>query len=97
MKGESAKREAVSEGVTGPVSGDDTVIAFEAAMTALEGVVRALESGELPLEAAIDQFQSGMRLVKMCRDQLEAAEQKVEMVLASEQGIVRKPFALEES
>lgn len=71
-------------------------ITFEAAMTQLEVVVRALENGDLPLEQALLQFQSGMQLVKLCRDQLEAAQQKVEMVMATEQGLVQRSFAVEE-
>lgn len=75
----------------------ENALPFEAAMAQLEGVVRALESGDLPLEHAIAQFQTGMQLVKLCRDQLEAAEQKVEMVLASDQGLTVRPFEVEES
>jgi len=76
---------------------DGFTITFEAAMTQLEVVVRALETGDLPLEQAILQFQSGMQLVKLCRDQLEAAQQKVELVMATEQGLVQRSFTVEES
>lgn len=78
------------------VADGEKTLAFEVAMVELEAVVRALEGGELPLEKAIDQFQTGMRLVKLCRDQLQAAEQKVEWVLASEQGLTIRPFEAED-
>ncbi len=72
-------------------------LSFEAALAELERVVQELERGDLPLDEAILRYQSGMRLVRDCRDRLKAAEQRIEMVLAQEeQEIVTRPFAVEE-
>lgn len=75
-------------------------ISFEAALAELERVVQELERGELPLDEAILRYQSGMRLVRACRDRLKVAEQRIEMVLAQEQEqgreIVTRPFSVEE-
>jgi len=70
-------------------------VPFEAAIAELEQVVKGLESGDLSLDDAIDKFQRGMHLVKVCREQLQVAEQKVELVLSSERGLQTRDFDLE--
>ena len=47
---------------------------FEEALKNLEGIVEAMESGDLPLEALLARFEEGIRLVKMCQTKLEEAE-----------------------
>jgi exodeoxyribonuclease VII small subunit len=59
---------------------------FEEAMNRLEQVVRELESGELSLERSIARFQEGMMLAKWCREQLDRAEQRIEVLLQQEGG-----------
>ncbi len=71
-------------------------LTFEVALARLEDAVKKLESGELSLDDAISQFQAGMQLVRLCRNKLQAAEQKIELVMASERGIEVSPFKLEE-
>lgn len=70
---------------------------FEEALSRLEKIVRDLEAGDVPLEEAISGFQEGMQLAKVCRDKLNQAEQKIEMLVADATGLVRKPFSPEES
>ena len=65
-------------------------------MDQLEAIVAKLESGDVPLEQAIELFQEGMRLSQLCGSKLEQVERKIEMLIESEQGIERKPFAPEE-
>lgn len=65
---------------------------FEGALSALEGIVRQLESGELPLEQALELFEDGLGLARRCQDQLANVEQRVE-VLLRERGEMRAvPF-----
>ena len=57
-------------------------IKFEEALAELEAAVEKLESGELPLEEAIDEFQRGTELSKICLEKLnkaKAAVQKLEV------------------
>ncbi len=56
-------------------------VPFETSLTELETVVRDLESGELPLERAIQLFERGMALSQQCRQQLEEAETRVEVLV----------------
>lgn len=50
---------------------------FESAVAELEEIVRLMESGELGLEAALEQYQRGVALVRQCRGALDSAEQRI--------------------
>lgn len=50
---------------------------FEQALAELEGCVRRLDSGELPLEDSLQMFESGISLVRECQELLDAAERRV--------------------
>ncbi len=50
---------------------------FEEAIHQLSEIVKALESGEIPLEESIALYEKGMLLSKRCTEILEKAEQKV--------------------
>ena len=57
-------------------------IKFEEALADLEATVDKLESGELPLEEAIEQFKYGTELSQICLEKLnkaKAAVQKLEV------------------
>ena len=69
---------------------------FESALQRLESIVRQMENGELPLEQAIANFQEGMTLAKICRDRLDQAEQKIEILVAEAGHLQKKPFQPEE-
>lgn len=53
---------------------------FETAMNDLQQIVESMEQGELPLEDLIQSYEKGMKLVKICRDKLGEAEQKIEVL-----------------
>ena len=59
---------------------------FEEALTELEGVVRRLEQGELPLEDSLVAFERGMSLVKQLSKRLEDIERRVEVLLRQDDG-----------
>ncbi|MCD9021318.1 exodeoxyribonuclease VII small subunit [Cohnella silvisoli] len=67
-------------------------ISFEQAMETLEAIVVKLESGDVPLETAIELFQEGMSLSKLCGQKLEQVERRIEMLVEGEGGMQRKPF-----
>ena len=48
---------------------------FEQSMAELEVIVKRLETGEVPLEEALEQFQKGIELSKVCQDTLAKAEE----------------------
>ncbi len=59
---------------------------FEDALGELEGVVRRLEQGELPLEDSLVAFERGMALVKQLSKRLEDIERRVEVLLKRDDG-----------
>jgi exodeoxyribonuclease VII small subunit len=53
---------------------------FEEAMERLEGIVEQMENARLPLEDLIRGYEEGTRLIKICSDRLNAAEQRIEII-----------------
>ncbi|MRX73163.1 exodeoxyribonuclease VII small subunit [Bacillus lacus] len=56
-------------------------LSFEEAMSQLDVIVGKLEEGDVPLEKAIDYFQKGMALSKLCHDKLRKVEHRMESIL----------------
>jgi exodeoxyribonuclease VII small subunit len=54
---------------------------FEQALEELEGLVERLERGDLPLDEALKAFERGVALTRHCQASLQAAQQKVEILL----------------
>jgi exodeoxyribonuclease VII small subunit len=50
---------------------------FEQALNELEGLVASLEAGELGLQESLEQFEVGVELYKLCREELVSAEKKL--------------------
>ncbi len=59
---------------------EDTEVSFEDALSQLEEIVHRMETGESPLESLVENYQSGVRLLKLCRSKIERAEMKVKEV-----------------
>ncbi len=56
-------------------------LSFEESLKQLEEIVEKLENGDVPLDEAIDEFDKAMRLVKICNDKLEAAEDSIAKIV----------------
>ena len=54
---------------------------FEECLQRLEKIVQELEKGDVPLEKSLTLFEEGMKLSTACRNELEEAEGKVEILL----------------
>ena len=65
---------------------------FEAALSELEKLVAQMESGELPLEDALRNFERGVQLTRECQQELQKAQQKVEILMARPAGAVIEAF-----
>jgi exodeoxyribonuclease VII small subunit len=68
---------------------------FESAIKRLTEIVQVLERGDLPLEESLRLFEEGVKLSRLSQERLDAAEKRVEQLLAvDEQGRARTaPFA----
>ena len=70
-------------------------LSFEGALDQLEQTVAQLEEGEMPLEAALELFESGVKLSRQCGTTLEAAEKRIEILVADrEDSLEAAPFDL---
>lgn len=57
-------------------------LGFEEALQRLTAIVERLESGDLSLEQSLSLFEEGTRLSRTSQAQLDAAEKRVEELLA---------------
>ena len=64
----------------------DKQIQFEEAFKRLDAIVTKLESGDLSLEESMALFEEGITLTETCKTRLEAAEQKIKLLLKDSDG-----------
>jgi len=57
---------------------------FEQTLKTLETLVERMERGELNLEQSLQDFERGVELVRTCRSALDAAEQRVQILIEKE-------------
>ncbi|WP_309083643.1 exodeoxyribonuclease VII small subunit [Chelativorans sp.] len=76
---------------TGPenagTNDDVKTMSFEQALQALENIVNDLERGDVPLEESIRIYERGEALKAHCDRLLRAAEDKVEKIRLSREGV----------
>ncbi len=63
---------------------------FEENLKELEQTVKKLEEGNVSLDEMLSLFENGIRLTKSCTAQLDEAEQKINILLKSENGELRE-------
>lgn len=61
---------------------------FEERIERLEKIVENLEEGDAPLDESLILFEEGIALAKACQGQLEAARERVTVLLESAEGDV---------
>ncbi|MBE1277125.1 MULTISPECIES: exodeoxyribonuclease VII small subunit [Enterovibrio] len=65
---------------------------FEETLKELDTIVNGLENGELPLDAALKQFERGISLARQGQKTLTDAEQRVEILLAQDDNAPLEQF-----
>jgi exodeoxyribonuclease VII small subunit len=65
---------------------------FEEAVAQLEGIVAAIESGQIGLEESLAKYEQGMELVKRCRGILDKAEKRIEQLTEKEGALCAEPL-----
>jgi exodeoxyribonuclease VII small subunit len=69
---------------------------FEESLKKLESIVDQLEKGELPLEESLKLFEEGVGLSAVCKQELDAAEGKVQSLIKQRDGSFKtEPFLTE--
>ena len=74
----------------------DKKFVFETAMKRLEAIVKALEQGDAPLDKSLALFEEGTELIRKCGTTLDAAEQKLRLLVQTPDGPQAAPFGEEE-
>jgi exodeoxyribonuclease VII small subunit len=59
---------------------------FEQAMERLEEIVAGMEGERMPLDEMVGAYEEGMRLLKVCRQRIETARRRVEMIAVEGEG-----------
>jgi exodeoxyribonuclease VII small subunit len=66
---------------------------FEESLKKLETIVSQLEEGDLPLEESLKLFEEGVTLSAVCKQELDAAEGRVQMLVKQRDGSQKlEPF-----
>lgn len=61
-------------------------LSFEDAMSRLDEIVGAMETDRMPLEEMIRSYEEGIALLKNCRQRLDGARRRVELISADLEG-----------
>lgn len=61
-------------------------MSFEAALKALEDVVRRLEGGEVPLDESLSLYERGEKLRAHCQARLDSAQERIDKIVAGADG-----------
>ena len=80
---EKEKKPSAAKPRTKKTTAPEESMTFEAAMTRLEAVVKALEDGKTSLEESMKLYEEGVSLVRLCSTRLEDAERKVKILTES--------------
>jgi exodeoxyribonuclease VII small subunit len=62
---------------------------FEKHLTQLETVVERLERGDLTLEESVRLFEEGMKLSQACKEELDQAEGKIQLLVEGKGGTMQ--------
>lgn len=59
---------------------------FEKSLSDLEKIVLQLEDGDMPLEKSLELFETGVKLARNCRERLDNAEKRIQVLVRDETG-----------
>jgi len=65
---------------------DISHMSFEQALAALEQIVQQLERGDVPLDQSISLYERGEALRAACQQRLDAAQARIERIVADADG-----------
>jgi exodeoxyribonuclease VII small subunit len=71
---------------------------FEKAIARVEELVSAMDNSRLPLEDLIKYYEEGTELLKVCRQRLEEAQKKIDLITRRSDGTLElNPLATDET
>ncbi len=69
-------------------------VSFEDRLTELEKIVEKLENGQMSLDESLGLFETGIRLVKECEQNLKNARQRIEKLVEENNEIRSEKFEM---
>ena len=73
-------------------SNNERDLSFEEALSNLEEIIQLMESGDAPLDSLVSNYQTGVKMLKLCRSKIEGAEIKIKEVQEKDGELVEKDF-----
>ena len=67
---------------------DEKNFSFEENLAELEEIVNKLETGEVPLDDAIEEFKKAMDLVKQCDEKLNSAQEAIAKIVNDNKEVI---------
>ena len=64
---------------------------FEHTLSELQSIIQKLESDSLSLEKMVHYFEDGMKLMKICRAQLDEVENRISTLVKENDELSEKP------
>ena len=64
---------------------------FEDTLSELQSIIQKLESDSLSLEKMVNYFEDGMKLMKICRGQLDEVENRISTLVEENDVLSEKP------
>ncbi len=71
-------------------------MSFEDSMKTLEDLVKQLESGDLDLDKSLEVYERAVVLRDHCKKILDESDRKVQTIMETASGIVKKDFQVNE-
>ena len=71
-------------------------MSFEDSMKTLEDLVKQLESGELDLDKSLEVYERAVVLRDHCKKIVDESDRKVQTIMETASGIVKKDFQVNE-
>ena len=78
------------------MSEEEDKMSFEDSMKTLEDLVKQLESGELDLDKSLEVYERAVVLRDHCKKILDESDRKVQTIMETASGIVKKDFQVNE-
>jgi exodeoxyribonuclease VII small subunit len=64
----------------------DSETSIEKSLGRLESIVEEIEQTPPPLETLIERYEEGMKLLQICREKLDTAEKRIEIITRNSRG-----------
>ncbi len=65
---------------------------FEENLEKLKESVKSLEKGDLPLKETLEKFEEGLKVSKLCSEELDTAQKKIEKIIEKDGKLISEPF-----